>query len=280
VLKFRADTRLALETFLRFTHRYWFHEVSHHKQAQHLFNMCRGHLEVDQLYNDVREEVQDMSQYLEAEAARRQNETMMRLTVVTTFGLIGTVATGFLGMNLFSHAEESAASKLGIFLTVFVPTLLLTFYLVAKSRRQSEFLDAVADARIANGCAPCGPSGGGHPASPSARPGCLGVLASACRRAAAVETPPHRVKHLARRAPRTRAPRPAAWRMETRPQAACRARGPAADARARTSPTPYRFPSVASAVSAPLFLCHAAEKAGCETSSSTASLQHTCAGCR
>ena len=148
VLKFRADTRLALETFLRFTHRYWFHEVSHHEQAQHLFNMCRQHLEVDQLYTDVREEVQDMSQYLEAEAARRQNETMMRLTVVTTFGLIGTVATGFLGMNLFSHSEESGALKLAIFLTVFVPTLLLTFYTVAKSRRLSEFLDALSDEKI------------------------------------------------------------------------------------------------------------------------------------
>ena len=133
---------------LRFTHRYWFHEVSHHEQAQHLFNMCRQHLEVDQLYTDVREEVQDMSQYLEAEAARRQNETMMRLTVVTTFGLIGTVATGFLGMNLFLHSEESGALKLAIFLTVFVPTLLLTFYTVAKSRRLSEFLDALSDEKI------------------------------------------------------------------------------------------------------------------------------------
>ena len=148
VLKFRADTRLALETFLRFTHRYWFHEVSHHEQAQHLFNMCRQHLEVDQLYTDVREEVQDMSQYLEAEAARRQNETMMRLTVVTTFGLIGTVATGFLGMNLFSHSEESGVLKLAIFLTVFLPTLLLTFYTVAKSRRLSEFLDTLSDEKI------------------------------------------------------------------------------------------------------------------------------------
>jgi hypothetical protein len=151
VLKFRADTRLALETFLRFTHRYWFHEVSHHEQAQHLFNMCRQHLEVDQLYTDVREEVQDMSQYLEAEAARRQNETMMRLTVVTTFGLIGTVATGFLGMNLFSHSEESGVLRLAIFLTVFVPTVLLTFYTVAKSRRLSEFLDALSDEKIAWG---------------------------------------------------------------------------------------------------------------------------------
>ena len=151
VSKFRADTRLALETFLRFTHRYWFHEVSHQEQAQHLFNMCRRHLEVDQLYNDVREEVQDMSQYLEAEAGRRQNETMMRLTVVTTFGLIGTVATGFLGMNLFSHSDLPTELKFLIFFAVFVPTTLLTFYMLAKSRRLSEFLDALCDDKISWG---------------------------------------------------------------------------------------------------------------------------------
>jgi len=73
---------------------------------------------------------------------------MMRLTVVTTFGLIGTVATGFLGMNLFSHSEESGVLRLAIFLCVFLPTLLLTFYTVAKSRRLSEFLDALSDEKI------------------------------------------------------------------------------------------------------------------------------------
>ncbi|NJO35049.1 MAG: hypothetical protein HC869_19995 [Rhodospirillales bacterium] len=77
---------------------------------------------MDRLYDDVRLEVQDISQYLEAEAARRQNDTMMRLTVVTTFGLIGTVATGFLGMNLFSHSAQSVKIKVGIFVAVFVPT--------------------------------------------------------------------------------------------------------------------------------------------------------------
>jgi hypothetical protein len=87
VSKFRADTRLALETLLRFTHRYWFHQVSHQEQAQHLFNMCRRHLEVDPLYEDVREEVQDMSQYLEAEAVRRQNETMMRTDADRAFAV-------------------------------------------------------------------------------------------------------------------------------------------------------------------------------------------------
>jgi hypothetical protein len=67
-----------------------------------------------------------MSQYLEAEAARGQNETMMRLAVVTTFGLTGTIATGFLGMNLFSHSDQPPEVKLVIFAAVFVPTVVLT----------------------------------------------------------------------------------------------------------------------------------------------------------
>lgn len=145
VQSFRADTRKALETFLRFTHRYWFLEVSKQEQARELFSLCRRHLDLDRLYDDVRQEVQDMSQYLEAEAARRQNESMMRLTVVTAFGLVGTVATGFLGMNLFSHSEQPPQVKLAIFATVFVPTAILTLYTVAKSRRLSEFLDALSD---------------------------------------------------------------------------------------------------------------------------------------
>jgi hypothetical protein len=54
-------------------------------------------------------------------------------------------------MNLFSHSEESGPLKLAIFLGVFVPTLLLTFYTVAKSRRLSEVLDALSDEKISWG---------------------------------------------------------------------------------------------------------------------------------
>jgi hypothetical protein len=76
---------------------------------------------------------------------RRQNESMMRLTVVTTFGLIGTIATGFLGMNLFSHSELEPYVKFLIFMGVFLPIIWLTLYTVKKSRRLSEFLDVIAD---------------------------------------------------------------------------------------------------------------------------------------
>jgi hypothetical protein len=73
---------------------------------------------------------------------------VVRLTVVTIFGLIGTVTTGFLGMNLLSEADSPPAKKLLIFVAVFVPTIFLTFYTMAKSKGLSDFLDALSDERL------------------------------------------------------------------------------------------------------------------------------------
>ncbi len=106
-LSFRAASRKALETFLRFTHRYWFHNVSNQTRAHDIFALCRTHLEIDRLYEDIRQEIREMSEFLENEAVRRQGDTMTRLTVVTTLGLIGTTVTGFLRMNILAWADQS-----------------------------------------------------------------------------------------------------------------------------------------------------------------------------
>lgn len=142
---FRAQTRSALENFLRFTHRYWFHSVSNQSDAHDLFALCRQHLDIDSQYEHIRQEVEAMSQYLENDATRKQQESMARLTVVTTLGLIGTVATGFLGMNLFDHTGLDTWTRAGIFVLVFLPTLILTFLTVARSQRISECLDAISN---------------------------------------------------------------------------------------------------------------------------------------
>ena len=92
-----------------------------------------------------------MSDYLESDTLRRQANTVVRLTVVTAFGLIGTVATGFLGMNLFALSEASALEKLVYFLIVLVPTVVLTFYTIVKSKRLSDFLEALSDERLPAG---------------------------------------------------------------------------------------------------------------------------------
>jgi hypothetical protein len=148
VRQFKRSIRHTLEIFLRFTHRYWFHEVSDQAEARHIFNMLTEHLGTDRLFAEAREEIQDMSDYLDGDGLRRQANTVVRLTVVTTFGLIGTVATGFLGMNLIAEAEQPLETKIVYFFMVFIPTVFLTFYTLIKSKRLSDFLDAISDERL------------------------------------------------------------------------------------------------------------------------------------
>ena len=131
----------------RFTHRYWFHEVSEHQLVQSLFSRTTRHLRNDAMFADVREEIRDMSNYLEVDAQRRQSGTVMRLTVVTTFGLIGTFATGLLGMNLIAAADAPLATRLGLFFWVTVGAALLILFAVAKSQRLADLLETLADER-------------------------------------------------------------------------------------------------------------------------------------
>lgn len=143
--RFRKRIRDNFEAFLRFTHRYWFHELSERAQVQDLFRRCTAHLGNNAKYRDVKEEIRDMSQYLDSDTQRRQSNTVVRLTVVTTFGLIGTVATGFLGMNLLAEADSPLGVKIGYFLVVVLLAALLTVFTVAKSRSLSDFLEALSE---------------------------------------------------------------------------------------------------------------------------------------
>ena len=144
VQSFRAASRQALETFLRFTHRYWFYAVSNQTQAHDLFALCRSHLEIDRFYEDIRQEIQEMSEFLENEALRRQADTVTRLTVVTTLGLIGTTVTGFLGMNLLAWADEPVPWRIMAFTAVLIPTILLTLVTIAKSRRLADLMESLS----------------------------------------------------------------------------------------------------------------------------------------
>jgi hypothetical protein len=148
VRRFKRAIRGSFEGFLRFTHRYWFHEISDQAQVKALWHLCARHLELDALYAEVKERIADMSSYLDADSLRRQANTIVRLTVVTIFGLIGTVTTGFLGMNLLAEADASPLRKILYFAAVLVPTIILTFYTMGKSKRLSDFLDALSDERL------------------------------------------------------------------------------------------------------------------------------------
>ncbi|WP_246312439.1 CorA family divalent cation transporter [Pseudaquabacterium terrae] len=148
VRQFKRAIRSSFEVFLRFTHRYWFHEISEQVQVRALFQMCSRHLGIDPLYDEVKQRIGEMNDYLDADSLRRQANTVVRLTVVTIFGLIGTVTTGFLGMNLIAEADAPLSKRIAIFAVVFVATFILTAYTINKSKGLSDFLDALSDERM------------------------------------------------------------------------------------------------------------------------------------
>jgi hypothetical protein len=148
VRRFKRRIRSSFEGFLRFTHRYWFKDISEQSLVRALFEMCSGQLGLERLYAEVKARVEDMNSYLDADSLRRQANTVVRLTVVTIFGLIGTVTTGFLGMNLMAEADAPMSRRLVIFSIVFVVTTVLTAYTMIKSKRLSDFLDVLSDERM------------------------------------------------------------------------------------------------------------------------------------
>jgi hypothetical protein len=148
IRRFKRTIRQLFEIFLRFTHRYWFHEISDQPQARELYRMTSRYLGNDRLFDEIRDEIEDMSGYLETDTLRRQANTVVRLTVVTVFGMIGTIVTGIFGMNLFGFAELGSHWQVITLFVITVAVTVLLFGTLAKSKRLADFLDAVADERM------------------------------------------------------------------------------------------------------------------------------------
>jgi hypothetical protein len=147
VRAFKRTIRQMMELFLRFTHRYWFHEVSSQEIARDVFARLTRHLDNAAMYEEVRSDVTDMNQYLDSDGARRQANTILRLTVVTIVGLIGTVATGILGMNIFAEADKPLGERISVFVIALAVTIALTVWSVVQSKRLADVLDVLSDTR-------------------------------------------------------------------------------------------------------------------------------------
>jgi CorA-like Mg2+ transporter protein len=147
VRAFKRCIRSNFETFLRFTHRYWFHELSERPHVQATFRICATHLRNDALYDEVRDEIKEMSHYLDSDSQRRQSNTVVRLTVITILGLIATVTTGYFGMNIIPFGEGPALERMihGVVATiVFIAGIV---FAISRSRGLSEFLEVISDER-------------------------------------------------------------------------------------------------------------------------------------
>lgn len=98
--------------FLEFTQVYWFEEVSPQAQGVDLFEQWQRELRSKELYAEVRQELKDLVEYMNARAAQRQAEATERFTRVAAWlGGIGVVA-GLLGMNLLPESAQLGTNPL------------------------------------------------------------------------------------------------------------------------------------------------------------------------
>jgi len=97
---FQRNTLRIYENFLRFTHRFWFPEISSQVQANELFQMWRRHLRLNELYAEVRQELQDADSFLEV---RQQGE---RAALTGAFERIGIGAAALTTTLAFLSVES------------------------------------------------------------------------------------------------------------------------------------------------------------------------------
>jgi hypothetical protein len=71
--------------FLEFTQVYWFDEVSPQSQGVEFFEMWQRELRSQSLYDEVRQELKDLVEYMNARVAQRQAEAAERFTRVAAW---------------------------------------------------------------------------------------------------------------------------------------------------------------------------------------------------
>lgn len=101
------------EDFLQFTHLHRFTNVSNHLQAKEMFTKLRHSLQLDVLYEDVRQEIKSAVDFSFAQQQSDQTRATQRLTEVATLGLPAALAVGAAGMNVLVGGDTLDVPWLG-----------------------------------------------------------------------------------------------------------------------------------------------------------------------
>lgn len=106
--EFAEEFRRLRQLFAVFTNLYEFPLLSQQQQAIEMYALARRHLDVHELFEEIREEIQSSQEFVDLTDQRRQAEatthlarTANRLAWVAVVGGGGALVTGVFGMNFF-----------------------------------------------------------------------------------------------------------------------------------------------------------------------------------
>jgi len=108
------DFRQLKLDLIAFTQTYWFSEISPQEQGIELFEMWRKKLRLSIIHDDIRQQINDIVEYNNAEATSKINSQIKFLTYWAVILAIIGLAAGILGMNTFEVTGENPLSIWGI----------------------------------------------------------------------------------------------------------------------------------------------------------------------
>lgn len=133
------DFRQLKLDLIAFTQTYWFSEISPQEQGIELFEMWRKKLRMSIIHDDIRQQINDIVEYNNAEATSKINSQIKFLTYWAVILAIIGLAAGILGMNTFEIKEKPELDIDGLdyvnlfvrFITSWIPGLIAVFLFMA-----------------------------------------------------------------------------------------------------------------------------------------------------
>jgi hypothetical protein len=98
-----SDFKNLLWSFTIFTNMYEFPFFSNQQQGLEMYALNRKKMEIDEFFEEVKEEINDTYNYLNMYENIEQTQNSVRLSVVASIGLILALIYSFLGMNIFDY---------------------------------------------------------------------------------------------------------------------------------------------------------------------------------
>ena len=141
------------QRFITFTQVFWFDEISPQEQGRELFAGWRHELRTQELFNEVRQELRDMTDLQNAQEQVKQAREAQKLTkialpfaAISVFvGYVSMLASGF-GMNTISSEKDTwipvwkawihwPMAALASILTIVIPVAIVWLYLELRTKK-------------------------------------------------------------------------------------------------------------------------------------------------
>ncbi len=112
-----TEIRKLNASYLKFSNKMYFREVTAQEQGIELYDMIQSHMRIERDVKDLNREIDELYQYANLIEDKKNNEQLKLITVLGAVFIIPTFITGFFGMNIlqFVHEIQISSEKVSIF---------------------------------------------------------------------------------------------------------------------------------------------------------------------